>query len=113
MKIRKYPDKIDPLKIVEKSVTVCPFCGTDNNVYIIDVHYMLADKDGKHHYILLWRNKYRWAKFYFGCRNFNYCNGCGAEFETDWVPYDTDFYINEEAAKGILEKFGRNQNELV
>lgn len=112
MKILKYPDKIDPLKIIKRSVDVCPFCGNNDNTIEIDTYYMLADKDGKHHYIRLWRNKYQWEKFCFECCNDTTSfKGCGAKFETDWVPYDTNFFIDEEAAKGILEKFGRNQND--
>ena len=111
MKILKYPDKIDPLKIINKSISVCPFCGNDNNTVAISTGYMMADKDGKHHCIRVWRNKYRWEKFLFRCLNDTVCKGCGAEFETDWVPYDTNFFISEVASKEILEKFGRNQND--
>lgn len=111
MKVLEYPDKIDPLKIVEKSVKVCPFCGKDYSTAKLDTYYMFADKCGKHHYVRLWHNKYRWAKFCFRCKNDTTFKGCGAKFETDWVPYDNNFFIGEIAYKEILEKYGRNQND--
>lgn len=84
----RYPKEIDPLRMVEEKIIVCPFCKTNKHVLDIlkggerDFDYIWADEEGKTHGILTHKNKYRWIRA--RCT----CGECKAKWISDWAPYD-------------------------
>lgn len=82
--ITDLPDEIDPVVLIEKSKVSCPFCKTSlTEWYRGKIKYKYADKKGKHHNILTYKNKYEWKRI-----PKVYCTKCKCEFDTGWYPVD-------------------------
>lgn len=98
--ITDLPDEINPIILIEKKVKKCPLCGQqcdekpanwNNNKEFIKPYLCSnarkADKNGKVHKILKFKNKYWWKK-YTGLR----CPSCKCEWNTEWFPIDPKMF---------------------
>ena len=108
--ITNLPNEIDPVILIERKMKICPYCGQicdkrpsnwdKEKVFIVpyfDSFYKKADKKGKNHKILTFKNKYRWKKY-----TELKCPSCGCKWDTDWFPIDHkmfEIYINKEEKK--------------
>ena len=94
--ITDLPDEIDPIILIQKKLKKCPLCGQscdkkpsdwdENKVFIPPYHYFIyrkADKKGKNHKILTFKNKYEWKRYYS-----LKCPSCGCQWDTGWFPAD-------------------------
>lgn len=83
--ITDLPDEIDPIVLIEKSKLSCPFCKESSTTdwYSRDEKYGFADKKGKYHNILIYKNKYKWKRI-----KKVHCQKCECEFDTGWYPID-------------------------
>ena len=83
------PDSLDPIPIIKKQMRTCPFCQTDEHIITYNIYkqYKQADKEGKHHTIFTWLNKYEWVK-----DNHVKCTKCGTQWDTDWYPNSHEMF---------------------
>ena len=83
--ITDLPDEIDPVVLIEKSKLSCPFCkgSSITDWYCGTEEYKYADKKGKHHNILTYKNKYEWKRI-----TRVHCKKCKCVFDTGWYPID-------------------------
>ncbi len=93
--IKDFPDSFDPVAIIEEEVKKCPFCkktlaeswGGKGKIPYFHSSSQYADKRGKVHIILRYKNKYLWRRY----SNLK-CGACGCEWDTNWYPVDHSMF---------------------